>query len=104
MSQAKPPSFFSIIPLLARIVFGAGKKLLSVETIAKLEKKQGPGSGEKTPEEVEFDRHLESTPLFVEQTSSPYFRRVESLTEATNKVGNGRFVIDEETLRAVREQ
>lgn len=104
MKQAKPPSFLSIFPLLARFLFGAGKKLLSVETIIQLEKKQGQGSGSKTPEEAEFDRHLESTPVFVEQSSSPYYRRPESLSEATNKVGNGRFVIDEETLRAVRER
>lgn len=72
--------------------------------MVELEKKQGQGSGIKTLEEVEFDRHLESTPLFVEQSSSPYFRQIESLAEATSKVGKGRFVIDEEKFRAARER
>ncbi|RMM39524.1 hypothetical protein QO021_29510 (plasmid) [Pseudomonas amygdali pv. lachrymans] len=104
MDKSKPPGFFSIFPLLARIVFRAGKKLLSFETLVALEKKQGRGSGVRTPEEVEFETHLESTPVYVEDTSSPYFRKAESLIEETNKLGQGRFVINEEVLRAVRQR
>ncbi|QHF00579.1 hypothetical protein LCG56_27795 (plasmid) [Pseudomonas cannabina pv. alisalensis] len=104
MDKSKPPGFFSIFPLLARIVFRAGKKLLSFETLVALEKKQGRGSGVRTPEEVEFETHLESTPVYVEDASSPYFRKAESLIEETNKLGQGRFVINEEVLRAVRQR
>lgn len=104
MSSNNGPSFLSIFPLLARMLFRAAKKLLSVDTIIAVEKKQGQGSGEKTPEEVEFQAHLESTPVFVEDATSPYFRKAESLTEAANEVGRGRFVINDEVLRAVRKR
>ncbi len=104
VDESKPPGFFSIFPLLARIIFRAGKKLLSFETIVALEKKQGQGSGERTPEELEFAAHLESTPVYVEEASSPYFRKAESLIEESNKLGQGRFVINEEVLRAVRQR
>ncbi|SBW84202.1 hypothetical protein PVE_R2G0173 [Pseudomonas veronii 1YdBTEX2] len=104
MYESKPPGFFSIFPLLARIIFRAGKKLLSLETLVALEKKQGQGSGERTAEEVEFETHLKSTPVYVEDASSPYFRKAESLIEQTNKLGQGRFVINEEVLRAVRQR
>ncbi|MBX9407794.1 hypothetical protein K5E40_19130 [Pseudomonas baetica] len=104
MDESRTPGFFSIFPLLARIIFRAAKKLLSFETLVALEKKQGQGSGERTPEEVEFETHLESTPIYVEDASSPYFRKAESLIEESNKLGQGRFVIDEEVLRAVRQR
>ncbi|MBM5458988.1 hypothetical protein H8F21_15580 [Pseudomonas sp. P66] len=104
MTAKKPPTFLSIFPLLARMLYRATKKLLSVDTIVALEKKQGQGSGEKTPEEVDFENHLESTPVFVEEATSPYFRKAESLLEDANEVGQGRFVINEEVLRAVRKR
>lgn len=104
VDESKPPRFFSIIPLLARIILRAGRKLLSIETLVALEKKQGQGSGERTPEEVEFETHLESIPVYVEDASSPYFRKAESLIEESNKLGQGRFVINEEVLRAVRQR
>lgn len=53
------PGFFSIFPILAKLLWRYGRRLFSVETIAALEKKQGPGSGERTVEEELLEQALQ---------------------------------------------
>jgi len=55
----KHPGFFSIIPILARLLWSYGRKLFSVETLVALEKKQGAGSGERTVEEDLLEQALQ---------------------------------------------
>lgn len=56
---AQAPGFFSIIPILAKLIWRYGRRLFSVETFVALEKKQGAGSGERTVEEVLLAQALE---------------------------------------------
>lgn len=58
----KPAGFFSIIPLVARLIWRYGKRLFSVNTLVSLEKKQGQGSGERPVELDLLDRALERNP------------------------------------------
>lgn len=56
---AAPPGFFAIFPILAKLLWRYGRRLFSVETIVALEKKQGPGSGERTVEEELLEQALQ---------------------------------------------
>ncbi len=57
--HAEGPSFFAIFPILWKLLLGYGRRLLSLDTLVSLEKKQGPGSGERSLEEDLLDRALE---------------------------------------------
>ncbi|MFL1449371.1 hypothetical protein ACI77O_13320 [Pseudomonas tritici] len=61
-SAAKPAGFFSIFPLLAKLLWRYGKRLFSLDTIVALEKKQGGGSGERTVEEELLEQALLRNP------------------------------------------
>jgi hypothetical protein len=60
--EAKAASFFSIFPLLGRVLWRYGKRLFSLETLVSLEKKQGVGSGQRTDEEILLEQALERNP------------------------------------------
>jgi hypothetical protein len=60
--EAKPGNFFSIFPLLGRLLWRYGKRLFSLETLASLEKKQGAGSGLRTDEEILLEQAMERNP------------------------------------------
>lgn len=58
-TDAAPPGFFAIFPILTRLLWRYGRRLFSVEAIVVLEKKQGPGSGERTVEEELLEQALQ---------------------------------------------
>lgn len=51
--------FFSIFPILAKLLWRYGRRLLSVDTIVALEKNQGGGSGERSVEVELLEQSLE---------------------------------------------
>lgn len=61
MQEPRPraPGFFAIFPIMGRLIWRYGRKLFSVETLITLEKKQGPGSGERAVEHDLLDQALE---------------------------------------------
>ena len=61
-SATKHGGFFSIFPILAKLLWRYGKRLLSLDTLVALEKKQGAGSGERTVEEELLEQALERNP------------------------------------------
>lgn len=55
----KQAGFFSIVPILAKLIWRYGRRLFSVDTLVALEKKQGAGSGERSVEEELLEQALE---------------------------------------------
>lgn len=55
----KQAGFFSIVPILAKLLWRYGRRLFSIDTLVALEKKHGAGSGERSVEENLLERALE---------------------------------------------
>lgn len=59
--EDKGPGFFAIFPMLGKLLWLYARRLLNLETLAKLEQKQG-ATGQQTEEELLFERELERNP------------------------------------------
>lgn len=79
-STGRHVGFFSIFPILGKLLWRYGRRLLSVDTIVALEKKQGAGSGERSVEvellEQSLERnkhhyHVDSANLGLSKTQMP---------------------------------
>lgn len=58
-SAERSVGFFSIFPILGKLLWRYGRRLLSVDTIVALEKSQGGGSGERSVEVELLEQSLE---------------------------------------------
>lgn len=95
----KAMGFFSIFPVLGRLLFTYAKRLFSVETIANLEKRQGVGSGERQPEEVELDRRLERNPHNMMIDANPHIPQPPSIRETQIECNGVKFVLNKDADR-----
>lgn len=100
MSTDKGPSFLSIFPILGRLVFTYGKRLLTVETIVSMEKKTGQGSGERTPEIIALEQALERNPHQWQINLEPGHKSAPSMAKLLEQSAGDRLYLDEEALRA----
>ncbi|MGU0799637.1 hypothetical protein ACSETL_31765 [Pseudomonas aeruginosa] len=102
MTTDKGPSFLSIFPILAKLLFSYGKRLLSVDTLVSLEKKTGAGSGERTPEEIALDQALERNPHQLQINMEPGHKPTPSIAQLLEQSAGDRLVVNEEAIRAAR--
>ncbi|EMZ45847.1 TPA: hypothetical protein ONB34_003839 [Pseudomonas aeruginosa] len=102
MTTDKGPSFLSIFPILAKLLFSYGKRLLSVDTLVSLEKKTGVGSGERTPEEIALDQALERNPHQLQINMEPGHKPTPSIAQLLEQSAGDRLVVNEEAIRAAR--